>query len=160
MATTSKGYKLLAEVNIARAVLGLQPLGQLGLAESRRVQGPRALTSFLRCEVGPGINESWTSKLTLQLADLVTARAVATAVHQPFEADTNEVLATDAMTSFDIAAFYNVVIWDRDILRGWFEPADADPSVWDLHLMPGELYPPGHAPTGFQEILSDPWPGS
>jgi hypothetical protein len=33
---------------------------------------------------------------------------------------------------------------DRDsCLKGWIEPADDDQARWDLHLMPGHVYPPG-----------------
>jgi hypothetical protein len=67
-----------------------------------------------------------------------------------------EVLATDAMGSHDIAAFYRLVIYENRILRGWIEPTDDDPAVWDLHLMPGETYPQGHAPQGFREIVPCP----
>ena len=42
---------------------------------------------------------------------------------------------------------HGLVFTDADgFLRGWIEPTDADPSVWNLHLMPGHEYPQGHGP--------------
>jgi hypothetical protein len=158
MPSGSKGYSLLAEVNIVRGVLGTASVGQLVHAQVTRMDGIDALADVLGCDAGPGITERWSQQLTLRLPDESTTEAVAEALRQPFDAEACEVLATDAMISFDLAAFYKVAMWSEDVLRGWFEPTDDDPSVWDLHLMPGELYPPGHAPKGYEEMPLSRWP--
>ena len=59
----------------------------------------------------------------------------------------HEVLATKAIGSLIIAAHFGLVFIDADsYLRGWIEPNDDNHEVWDLILMPGYPYPPGHEP--------------
>jgi hypothetical protein len=116
------------------------------------LSGDRAgcpLDSLIGANVTFGSHHGWERRFVLRLDDVAVARAVSAAIEQPHAPDRPEVLASDAIDSFVIALAFGLVFEDADsFLSGWIEPTENDPSVWDLHLMPGHSYPPGHSPAG------------
>ncbi len=145
-----KGHRLLAEVNIVRAVLGMPPLGRIKIVGHVRNCGQCTIRHAAGCGAASGVDPAWTRSLTLKFFDEKATRDAGGALGRPFNETSCEVLAPDAISSLDIATHFGLVFVDPEgYLRGWIEPSDADPHVWDLHLMPGQDYPPGHAPHGY-----------
>jgi hypothetical protein len=143
------GHRLLAEVNLVRAVLGAPPIGEIFV--TRRAAELLA-GDVLGPACGCGFGMTWIDNvphLVLRVWDEQVTREVATALDTEYEEQLCEVRAPKAMDSFDVAAAFGFVFVDLDgSLLGWIDPADEDQSVWNLHLLPGKLYPPGHAPRG------------
>jgi len=64
-------------------------------------------------------------------------------------------VGTRPIDSVFIVLHYGLVFVDPNgLLRGWIEPTENDPTVWDLHLMPGQPYPTGPAPAAGREDAS------
>jgi hypothetical protein len=152
-----KGLELLNEINSIRACRGKAPIARISL--------PGTLPNDpLRCPVAAatgatvtcGSHPEWLKRFVLVFDEVEVARAVSAQIGQPCAPDEPEVLASDAMVSFLCAIHFGLVFDDADgFLKGWIEPSDDDPSIWDLHLMPGVAYPRGHEPRpAAREVLS------
>jgi hypothetical protein len=142
----TKGLQLLAEVNIIRAILGRDPIGKIPIIGAARAGGACAIAHSAGCGATNGMTTDWRRALTLKFGDENTTEAAARSLGQPFNADYCEVLAPEPMKSFDLASHFGLIFVRENTLQGWIDPRDADPTTWDLHLMPGVLYPPGHEP--------------
>jgi hypothetical protein len=66
MGHTAKGQRLLAEINLVRAVLDLEPLGQLALPEGYCACGECVIKAAIGCGFGGGHARAWKKKLTLK----------------------------------------------------------------------------------------------
>ncbi len=142
-----KGLQLINEINAIRACRSEAPIARISLAGALSREDRCPLESIIGAEVTLGSCPEWAKRCLLRFDDIALARAVAAEIGRPHASDRPEVLAPDAIDSFVIALAFGLVFEDDDgFLRGWIEPTDGDPSVWDLHLMPGEKYPPGHEP--------------
>jgi hypothetical protein len=142
------GQRLLDDINTIRAVQGRAPISAIRLnGADLRDPASCAIALATVTTVARGIAEPWRSKFTLRFARGHIARMVGVALDQPFDEITREVLATDVIRSFVIAASHGLVFEDtHGMLHGWIDPTDEDPSAWNLHLMPGREYPRGHGP--------------
>lgn len=142
-----KGLQLLNNVNAIRACRGKPPIARISLCGTCPDDPLRCpVASVTGAAVSVGSHPLWLKRFVLRVADSEIARAIAGTIGQACAPDRPEVLAPDAIVSFVCAVHYGLAFEDADgFLKGWIEPTDNDPSVWDLHLMPGEPYPPGHA---------------
>jgi hypothetical protein len=143
-----KGLELLNDVNAIRACRGKAPIARISLCGTCPDDPRRCpVASATGATVTVGSHPPWLHRFVLRFEHLEVAQAVAGTIGQPCAPDRPEVLAPDAVVSLACAVHYRLVFEDDDgFLRGWIEPTDDDPSVWDLQLMPGEPYPQGHAP--------------
>lgn len=148
-----KGQLLLSEINVIRAALGKGSIEMIRIDPDVLHAGENAIATAAGCGIGFGEEDAerqrtdWPERITLKFHDPDTTRAVAAALEQPYNARNHEVLATDAINSLILAAHFGLVFIDADsYIRGWIEPTDNDPAIWDLFLMRGYPYPPGHEP--------------
>jgi hypothetical protein len=143
-----KGHELLAHINIIRGEQGLDPISRISTTAPVCGCAWCVLGRAAACGLDAGSTTEWRRRVVLVFSDEAMTEKVAAALGQPFSAANREVLAPDSIRSFDIAAHFGLTFTDRDgNLRGWIEPTNDDPSTWDLLLLPGYEYPPGHQPT-------------
>jgi hypothetical protein len=143
-----KGPALLNDVNEIRACLGKAPIARISL-EGMHPHDPNYCAAALSTGalVASSTYPEWSHRFALRFSDMATTQAVGAALGQPVASDRPEVLAPDPGESLVIAVHFGLFFETPDgFLKGWIEPTEDDASVWDLHLMPGELYPAGHAP--------------
>jgi hypothetical protein len=143
-----KGLALLNDINSIRACQGKSPIARISLPGTLPDDPERCpVASVTGATVAVGTDSRWLRRFVLRFDSIAVARAVAAEIAQPHASDRPEVLAPDAVVSLVCAVHYGLVFEDPDgFLRGWIEPTDGDPSVWDLQLMPGQPYPDGHTP--------------
>jgi hypothetical protein len=143
-----KGLNLLNDINSIRACQGKSPIARISLPGTLPDDPRRCpVASASGATVTVGTDPRWLDRFILRFDCIAVARAVAVEIAQPHTSDRPEVLAPDAFVSLAYAVHHGLIFEDPDgFLRGWMEPTDSDPSVWDLHLMPGQRYPKGHAP--------------
>jgi hypothetical protein len=148
----NKGQLLLAEVNIIRMVFGLDPVGRIA-AEPGACGCPEcSLRHSIPCLIDADDPAIFNGDWRLQFADADLAVQVGAALGQPIDYKHAAVMATDAICSISIAQMFGLIFCRWGVVAGWVEPTDEDQSVWDVHLLPGECYPPGHEPRGYDPL--------
>lgn len=143
-----KGLDLLNDINAIRACQGKPPIARIALPGTVPDDPARCpVASLTNALVTVGSSDPWVKRFVLRFGHMAIAEDVAAELGQPNAPDMPEVLAPDAVVSLACALHYGLVFEDaQGFLTGWIEPIDADQGVWDLHLMPGQSHPPGHAP--------------
>ena len=148
-----KGHRLLAALNIVRSVFDEDPIGEVRVRNAEAigaVEHALARAACCRFETSTRLatDGSYDERVVLRFADPRTAAAVSKALGESVTDGGLHVVAPDAIESVVIATWLGVAWAHEGTLTGWIEPAAADPSLWQLHLMPGHSYPPGHEPAG------------
>jgi hypothetical protein len=139
-----KGQTFLEQINTVRQLRGLPAIEELHVPSERGspVDAAEQATG-LRIDGDQRTHEYFFDCETIGLA-----RKVGEALGQQFDEDTFAVPLPREIEDFVIASAFDLVfIGPGGTLRGWIDPADRDPSLWELHLMPGIAYPPGHGPS-------------
>jgi hypothetical protein len=147
------GQLLIDEINAVRAVQALPPLAAIPLAAAER-PARCPVSDAAACTLAPGLAPEWNRRVTLHFPCSDLARMAGHALHQPYNEETCETLAPPTICSFRVAASWGLTFSEGGELRGWLDPAgSSDPSLWRLHLAPGQAYPPGHRPPRPHEIV-------
>lgn len=147
-----KGQEVLDAINAVRSTVGLGPLGAIELEGSghndRALCVTCALNAAAQCNITVGCEPGTCRTRVFRFDEHDRAVLVAAATGVPVSLEEPEAATPMALDSLCIADAYGLTFVD-DVgrLRGWIEPSDDDPTRWDLHLMPGYGYPPGHSPS-------------
>jgi hypothetical protein len=144
--TSVKAHLLLDQINAVRGVRGLPPTDELYVL----LDGAGRGSPLDAAEQATGLSidaDDATKKYAFQCETADVARKVGDALGQPVDETSFEVPLPRAIDDFVIASAFELVLIGSDgRIPGWVDPADRDASLWELHLMPGIPYPPGHEP--------------
>lgn len=141
------GNYLITTVNTIRTGVGL-PL----IEDLRFEPCDHARWGCLDCALGAATTGSLREGgerggYLLDLGDPVQAARAAAALGCKHEPGSPSISLPAEIERLVIADAFGLALRDgKGVLTGWIEPSDPDPHLWELHLLPGRAYPPGHEP--------------
>ncbi len=139
-----KGDEVLSVINAARGALGLRPFPGVALSACEHDNRVGCLQCAIESAMGCAVDLSLdAARYELRYDDRERAGRVAEAIGGELE-ESSGIAVPQAIDSLLTADGFGLTFLDRDgCLKGWIEPTDHDQTRWDLHLMPGHIYPPG-----------------
>jgi len=137
-----KGQLLVDQINAVRGARGLPAIGELYVLRGSAGYG----TPLDAAEQATGLEIA--DGYLFRCDSHEVASEVADALDVTIDAGSCQVPLPPEIETFVIASAFELVFVAPDgRVRGWIDPDDRDLSLWQLHLMPGIPYPPGHEPS-------------